>query len=49
MTSTKYILYGIMVLCFAIAGTMDLISGEHKSGLLAWGFAILNCMIFFWR
>ena len=45
----KYALYATMIGCFVIAGAMDMWSGHTKEGLLAWGFAVLNWMIFFWR
>ena len=45
----KYLLYGLVVVCFMAAGTLDLVGRNWKSGILAVGFGILNALIFFWR
>ncbi len=45
----KFYLYGNIVICFAIAGGLDLASKEYKLGIVALLFAAANGVIFFWR
>lgn len=49
MGRAKLILYGIAVVCFLVAGLLDLHAGELKLGIVALLFAAANGVIFFWR
>ncbi len=46
---SKEIIYGMAVLCFIVAGTMDFMAHEWKLGTVAMIFALANGVIFFWR
>ena len=45
----KTVLYLIMVICFVIAGLIDLKDGANKQGVLALVYATANAIIFLWR
>lgn len=47
--NTKLVLYGIIVICYFVAGTMDLFATELKRGLLAILYGTANAIIFLWR
>lgn len=43
------VLYAIAVLCFLIAGVVDIVTGEYRPGVIALLFAAANALIFLWR
>jgi len=45
----KLVLYGLMILCYILAGLLDINQGQTKLGVTALMFAICNYVIFFWR
>jgi hypothetical protein len=45
----KYILYGVMVSCFVVAGVLDALDKQWKQAILAILFGMCNALIFFWR
>lgn len=45
----KFVLYTMMIACFAIAGIMDLVAKEWKFGVIALLLALINGLMFFWR
>ncbi len=45
----RNLLYGCVVLCFTLAGLLDLRAGETKLGCVALGLVVVNALIFFWR
>ena len=45
----KFCLYGLMLVCFLLAGGLDIWYGDVKSGVIAWSFAGINALLFFWR
>ena len=45
----KFYLYGVVVLCFVCAGTLDLCVKQWKLGIVALLFACANGVISFWR
>ena len=45
----KATLYAIVVVCFMIAGAIDLAEGNRKLGVVALLFAVVNAVVFFWR
>ena len=47
--NVKMFLYGTVVVCFSIAGTLDIKGGSYKEGIVAFLFALANGIIFFWR
>ena len=42
-------MYAAIVVLFAAAGILDIVSGDVKTGVVALGFGAINCVIFFWR
>ena len=49
MTNAKFGLYGITIVCYLVAGILDLVERNTKIGILAIGFGILNFVMFFYR
>jgi len=49
MNTTKFVLYGVMIACLFIAGTLDAVGGNWKSAILACMYGAANAIIFFWR
>lgn len=45
----KQLLYVIIIVCFFIAGFLDVKSGNTKEGTVAVLLGITNCVIFLWR
>jgi len=45
----RFLLYANIVASFAVAGVLDLRAGEHKLGVVALLFGVVNGVIFFWR
>ena len=47
--NVKMVIYGIVVVCFVMAGLLDLKDGCYKEGTVALVFGLANGLIFFWR
>ena len=45
----KFYIYCVMIACYAAAGAIEFAAREWKAGILAFGFGILNAVIFLWR
>jgi len=45
----KHWIYGLAVICFILAGTLDIKQMNYKEGVLAILYGIANAIIFFWR
>ena len=45
----KVVLYGIAVVCFIIAGALDLTIGRCREGFAAILLGVVNGLIFLWR
>ncbi len=49
MNEIKFVLYGITICCYFVAGILDIVQRQTKPGVLAISFGILNVVIFLWR
>lgn len=45
----KVILYSVVVVCFLVAGVLDICQGHGKEGLVAILLGVANFLIFLWR
>jgi len=49
LNNAKLVLYGLMILCYLVAGVIELSQANRKLGVVSLLFALVNAMIFFWR
>ena len=45
----KTAIYAVVVVCFLIAGTLDISQGNWREGLVALLLGVVNFLIFLWR
>ncbi len=45
----KHVLYVVMLHCYFCCGVIEGVNKEWKAMILAFGFGVLNAVIFLWR